>query len=129
MSTICKDCGIKGKGVHHCEQYHNMAHSIGEYQRIEAALKAKVEELEGNKDDPWTYWRRRSAQLEARLRAEECKAAVRHQTSQKTIEELQSKVEELKRELKIANIFSVSRRKVIAELQAKVEKLKKDRDD
>ena len=34
---------------------------------------------------------------------------------------LHDNVEELKRELKIANIFAVSRRKVIAELQAKAE--------
>ena len=45
MSTVCKDCGVQGKGVHHCEQYHNQAHSIAEYQHIEKELQAKVEEL------------------------------------------------------------------------------------
>jgi len=45
MSTVCKDCSIRGKGVHRCEQYHNLAHSIAEYQRIEEELQAKVEEL------------------------------------------------------------------------------------
>ena len=23
MTTICKDCGVQGMGVHHCEEYHN----------------------------------------------------------------------------------------------------------
>ena len=45
MSTVCKDCSIHGKGVHHCEQYHNQAHSIAEYQRIEKELQAKIKEL------------------------------------------------------------------------------------
>ena len=45
MSTVCKDCGVQGKGVHHCEQYHNQTHSIAEYQHIEKELQAKVEEL------------------------------------------------------------------------------------
>jgi chromosome segregation ATPase len=34
--------------------------------RIEE-LQAEVEELEGSKDDPWTYWRRRSKQLQAEV--------------------------------------------------------------
>jgi cell fate (sporulation/competence/biofilm development) regulator YlbF (YheA/YmcA/DUF963 family) len=46
MSTLCKDCGVQGKGVHHCEQYHNQTHSIAEYQHIEKELQAKIEELE-----------------------------------------------------------------------------------
>ena len=46
MSTVCKDCGCKGKGVHHCEQYYNQMHSIAEYQRIEEELEAKVAELQ-----------------------------------------------------------------------------------
>jgi multidrug resistance efflux pump len=65
-----------------------------------ADLQAKVKELEGSKDDPWTYWRRRSAQLEAKLKAEEDKATVRHQASQKAIEQLQAKVKKLTAELK-----------------------------
>jgi len=39
------------------------------------------------------------------------------------LEATRDTVEELKRELKIANIFAVSRRKVIAELQTEVEEL------
>ena len=23
MTTVCKDCGVQGMGVHHCEEYHN----------------------------------------------------------------------------------------------------------
>jgi len=53
MSTICKDCGVQGKGVHHCEQYYNQTHSIAEYQRIEEELQAKVEKLETERNLAW----------------------------------------------------------------------------
>ena len=59
MSTLCKDCGVQGKGVHHCEQYHNQTHSIAEYQHIEKELQAKVEELTGE----LSIWKRRYNEL------------------------------------------------------------------
>jgi len=50
---------------------------------------------------------------------------IRLGTKSTRIKSLEAKVEGLKRELKIANTFAVSRRKVITDLQAKVERYRK----
>ena len=52
MTTICKDCGVRGRGVHHCEEYSEVAHLTAELDRVEReyddkcdALQARVEAL------------------------------------------------------------------------------------
>ena len=88
MSTVCKDCGVQGKGVHHCEQYHNQTHSIAEYQHIEKELQAKVEELTAEVD---------------RLSVFEMNADMLL-SEQATITELQAMVNELTAALKQASL-------------------------